>query len=272
MRVLIVVNPRSRRGQEHADRVRTLLAGCGLELTEDENEPVEAVVAAGGDGTVIRVIPLAIERNVPLGIIPLGTFNDLAKTLGIPLGVDDACRAVSGGKVKRIDVGRVNGYYFVNEASVGFSTRVARKQTTELKRRFGWLAVVGTTIETLRESRPFHLTMKYGGKTETALTVQATVANSGHFGGVFDIPGASLEDAALDFFSIEVQSWFGVLPILGAMAARRFTDARGVRHRRGKRFELVTRRPHHISTDGEPAGFTPATFEVVPGAVQVFVP
>lgn len=272
MRALLVINPRSRRGRENADRVRENLVGCGLELVEDENETVEAVVAAGGDGTVIRAVPMAIERNVPLGIVPLGTFNDLARTLGIPLDVDEACSTVGGGKLQRIDVGRVNGYYFVNEASIGFSTRVARKQTPELKRRFGWLAVIGTTIETLRESRPFHVTVKYGGQTETALSVQMTIANSGHFGGLIDVPGASLQDAALDLFSIEVRSWFGVFPILGSIAARRFTDAPGVRHHRGKRFELVTRRPHHITTDGEPAGFTPATFEVVPGAVQVFVP
>ena len=272
MRALLVLNPRSRRGAEHAERVRRELGGCGIELFEDEDEPVDAVIAAGGDGTVIRAVPLAIERNVPLGIIPLGTFNDLARTLDIPLDVSEACSSIGRGKLRRIDVGRVNGSYFVNEASVGFSTRVARKQTPELKRRFGWLAIIGTTIETLRESRPFQVTVKYDGRAERALTVQVTVANSSRFGGIVEVPGASLQDARLDLLSVEVRSWFGVFPLLGAIAARRFSGVPGVRHRRSTTFELITRRPHHVSTDGEPAGFTPATFEVIPGAVQILVP
>lgn len=272
MRALLIINPRSRRGQEYAEQVRKELAGCGLEFTEDENDPVEAVVAGGGDGTIIRAVGMAIERNVPLGIIPLGTFNDLARTLGIPLDVEEACASIGAGKLRRIDVGRVNGSYFVNEASIGLSTRIARKQTPELKRRFGWLAIVGTTFDTLRESRPFHIAVEHDGVTERSLTVQVTVANSHHFGGVVEVPDASIDDAQLDLFSVEVRSWFGVLPILRAIAARRFTEAPGVRHRRGAAFTVKTRRPHHITTDGEPAGFTPATFEVLPGAVQIYVP
>jgi len=272
MRALLVINPRSRRGREYAELVREELAGCGLQFTEDETQPVEAVVAGGGDGTIIRAVPMAMERGVPLGIIPLGTFNDLARTLEIPLDVKEACRSIGGGKTRRIDVGRVNGSYFVNEASIGLSTRIARKQTPELKRRFGFLAIVGTTFQTLRESRPFHINVEHDGKAERSLTVQVTVANSHHFGGVVDVPDASIDDAQLDFFSIEVRSWFGVFPILGAIAARRFTDVPGVRHHRGKAFTVKTRRPHHVTTDGEPAGFTPATFEVLPRAVEIYVP
>src|SRR5438270_5990953 len=271
MRALLVINPRSRRGTEYAERVRLRLAECGIEFV-GENPHADAVIAGGGDGTIMRAVPIAMERGVPLGIVPLGTFNDLARTLGVPLDIDEACAAIGGGNVRTIDVGRVNGQYFVNEASIGLSTRIARKQTPDVKRRFGWFGIVATTLETLRETFPFHVSVEYEGRVESSLTVQVTVANSNHFGGIVDIPNASIDDAQLDLFSVEVQSWFGVFPILGAIAARRFTDAPGVRHYRGPKFTVAARREHHVTADGEPAGFTPATFEVVPKAVQIYVP
>lgn len=272
MRALLIINPRSRRGSEFADRVKSRLSECGIEFVQDEAERVDAVIAGGGDGTIIRAVPIAMERGVPLGIVPLGTFNDLARTLGVPLDVGEACNSIAAGNLRTIDVGRVNGQYFVNEASIGLSTRIARKQTPEVKRRFGWLAIVATTFETLREAFPFHVSLEYGNRVETSLTLQVTVANSNRFGGVIEVPDGAIDDAQLDLFSIEVRSWFGVFPILGAILARRFTDAPGVRHYRGPRFTVSSRRPHHVTTDGEPAGFTPATFEVVPQAVQIFVP
>lgn len=271
MRALLVINSRSRRGAESGERVREQLRNCGIEFVEDDHESVDAVIAGGGDGTIIRAVPVAMERKVPLGIVPLGTFNDLARTLGVPLDVDEACSAIAGGKTRTIDVGRVNGQYFVNEASIGLSTRIARKQTPEVKRRFGWLAIAATTIQTLREAFPFHVSLEHEGGVKSSYTVQVTVANSNHFGGIVEIPDATIDDAQLDLFSVEVRSWFGVFPILGAIAARRFTDAPGVRHYRGPKFTVKARRKHHVTTDGEPAGFTPATFEVVPQAVQIYI-
>jgi len=272
VRALLVINTRSRRGSEYADKVRSKLAECGVEFVEDERAQVEAVIAGGGDGTIIRAVPVAMKKNVPLGIVPLGTFNDLARTLGVPLDVDEACAAIGGGKLRTIDVGRVNGQYFVNEASIGISTRIARKQTPEVKQRFGWFAVIATTIQTLREAFPFRVSVQADGRVDSSLTVQVTVANSNRFGGLVEIPDAAIDDAQLDLFSVEVRSWFGVFPILGAIAARRFTDAPGVRHYRGPKFTISARRKHHVTTDGEPAGFTPATFEVIPKAVRIFVP
>ncbi|HZT12646.1 MAG TPA: diacylglycerol kinase family protein, partial [Candidatus Baltobacteraceae bacterium] len=156
MRSLLVLNQNSRRGEREGDRVCRTLEELGIECVRDPGAAsIDAIIAAGGDGTIVRTMPLVVQRQVPLAIVPLGTFNDLARTLGVPMGVEDACRSIAAGNTRTIDVGRVNGRYFVNEASVGVSTRIARRQTSQVKQRFGVLAVIATTFQSLRAMRPF---------------------------------------------------------------------------------------------------------------------
>jgi YegS/Rv2252/BmrU family lipid kinase len=270
MRIRLILNEKSRRGAESADAVRTAFGQRGIELAEDER--YDAIVAAGGDGTIVSTIAAAIAAGVPLGIVPLGTFNDLARTLGIPLEVDAACAAVAAGATREIDVGRVNGVYFVNEASIGLSTRIARKQTPEVKRRFGFFGVVGTTLQTLAQHRPFYAQVDYEHRTDRFRTVQLTVANSNRFGGLIEVPGSTLDDGLLDLFSVEVTNWLGIVPIVRSAFARDGASVDGLRHRRSSRFVVRTHHPHHVSADGEPAGKTPAIFESLPRAVRIIVP
>lgn len=273
MRALLLLNEHSRKGGRDGDAVCRALDGCGVECDRDPAaQNVGAVIAAGGDGTIVRAIPKALELGVPLGIVPLGTFNDLAHTLGIPLEKDGACAAIAGAKTRRIDVGRVNDVYFVNEASVGVSTRIARRQTPEIKQRFGLLAIVMTTLQAVRETRPFTVHLQYAGASETFKTVQLTIANSGHFGGIIDRQGATCDDGWLDLYSVEVRSWMQALGLVRNILRRDADHAQGLRTRRAHKFGVQTHRPHHITADGEPAGMTPAVFEVLPHALEVLIP
>lgn len=276
MRSLLVLNAKSRRGAERAELVRATLRECGAELIEDRAQAtagaIDSVIAAGGDGTVISAVEAAISLGAPLGIIPLGTFNDLARSFGLPADVAQACRVATGSATRAIDVGRVNGRYFVNEASIGLSTRIARRQTSEIKRRFGFFGIAGTTLQTLRQSHPFQAKVEYDGKTEYLRTIQITIANNAHFGGLIDNPDAAIDDNRLDLYSIEVRNWFGVIPILRKLIAHDPRSVSGLRMRGSARFVVRTHHAHHVSADGEPAGFTPATFEVLPRALRVFVP
>lgn len=274
MRVLLVVNEKSRRGAREGAFVRSAFEALGIECEREANgTPVDAVVAAGGDGTVISTVPLAIERDVPLGIVPLGTFNDLARTLGVPLSVRAACEVIAAGATHVIDVGRVNGTYFVNEASVGLSTRIARRQTPQIKQRFGILAVIATTLQCLRALRFFTVRLTYGeGMVEQFKTVQLTIANNARFGGILQRLDASIDDGWLDLYSVEPRNWLQALGVAQKVLARDPSSGEGLRTRRAARFEVETGHAHHIAADGEPAGFTPAIFEIVPKAVRVLVP
>lgn len=268
----MVLNERSRLGAREGTAVCRTLEQAGVTCLHDRDARCDVVIAAGGDGTVIGAIPLALDRGVPLGIVPLGTFNDLARTLGVPAAIPQACAAIVAGCTRTIDVGRVNGCYFVNEASVGVSTRIARRQTPELKQRFGVLAVLATTLQALRELRPFSVDVEYDGTTEHCRSLQMTIANSARFGGVIRPAGAAIDDGWLDLFSVEPRNWFDAFSLVRKILAGDPTSGQGLRTRRATRFALRTRHAHHVTADGEPAGMTPAVFEVVPKALRVLVP
>ena len=268
----LVLNEHSRLGRREGANVCSRLEACGIRCVTDPSAPVEAVIAAGGDGTVIGAISLALERGVPLGIVPLGTFNDLARTLGVPAEIPGACSAIAGGKTRAIDLGRVNGRYFVNEASIGVSARVARRQTPEVKQRFGFLGVISTTLQTLRDVRPFFAEIAFDGAAEPCRTVQITVANSARFGGVIERPDASIDDGWLDLYSVEPRNWFDAFALVHKIVVRDPRSGAGLRTRRSTRFDVRTHHAHHVVADGEPAGVTPATFEILPKALRVLVP
>jgi diacylglycerol kinase (ATP) len=223
MRAQIILNRRSRRGNELGDRVVASLARAGVEAVEksgpSEAGEFDAIVAAGGDGTVIKTVGLALERGLPFGIVPLGTFNDLARALNVPLDVDGAADVIARGKVRRIDVGKVNSQYFVNEASIGLSTRIARRQTPELKKRFGFFGIAWTVLQVLGHARSFSGEIAFDGAVERFRSVQLTVANNSHFGGVIDVRDASIEDGMLDLFSIEERNPWKLVGLLRKVLA-----------------------------------------------------
>lgn len=286
MRVLLLLNPKARRGDRFepalleafgrhgCDVIREDLdhADGGLAVMTRHKADVDCVAVGGGDGTLISAVRGIIACDLPLGIIPLGTFNDLSRTLDIPADPVEAVGVIAAGKVREIDVGRVGGKYFVNEASIGISTRIARKQTPEVKKRFGLLGIAGTTLTTLRYSRPFSVTVRYDGKEERFRTLQLTIANSHHFGGLLTNRDAAVDDGLLDLYSLEIDRWTQVLPLLGPIARRQIADSECVRNRKSASFEISTGHPHHVFADGEPATMTPARFDVIPKAVRVFVP
>jgi diacylglycerol kinase family enzyme len=147
-RLLLIVNGRgSRAGQGLEDAVKLLRdRGCEVRV-ERPQDPAEispriltlapdfdAVVLGGGDGTLSRSAQALLDVDRPLGILPLGTANDLARTLGIPQEPAGACAIIAGGRLRPIDLGRVDGTLFLNAAALGLSTRVTRRLDRDSKR------------------------------------------------------------------------------------------------------------------------------------------
>ncbi len=277
MRAQLVINLRSGRGRAYADATREALREANIEFVEvewpsDVVANADCIICAGGDGTLLGAIDAAITRDLPLGIVPLGTFNELARTLGIPLDVRVAVQVIAARHERVIDAARVNGQYFVNEASIGISSRLARLQTPEFKQHFGFLGVIAMSFSALRYARPMRATVDFDGRSQRMRTIQLTVANSNRFGGFLKIAGAAIDDGWLDLYSVDIESVAEAFTIAYAMLTGRPFNVPGLRTLRSRRFEVVTRRPHHISADGEPAGTTPATFEIFPKALRVFSP
>ncbi len=273
----LVINMRSRRGAQAAPEVRAALHDSGVEFVEegwpdDIAGDADCIVAAGGDGTLLSAIGLALERDLPLGMIPLGTFNELARTLRVPVDVRGAVDIIARRHEQAIDVGRVNGHYFVNESSIGVSSRISRLQTPELKQRFGFLGVLATAVQAFRHARPIHAEVVHAGGTEHLRTIQLTIANSYRFGGFLSVSDAAIDDGWLDLYSVDIKNAWEAFAVGRAILGGRRSNVPGLRTLRGKRFEVRTPHAHHITADAEPAGKTPATFEILPKALRVFVP
>ncbi len=286
-RVLLAVNAHARHGSEAGERAAAVLRGRGhrVSVIACERDPkaftaaigrhrgeVDVVAIGGGDGTLISAIAGIREAGVPLLILPLGTINELARTLAIPFDIAAACALLETGTPHAIDVGDVNGHYFFNEASVGLSTHVAAEQTEEVKGRWGMLAIPIATIRSLGSMRPYRLDVETDDGKHRFRTVQLTVANNYRFGGVVENADARIDDGFLDLYSIDVRHWWDAFTIVVAVALRRFPKSRCVTDLRGRRFRVTSRRPHRVFADGEHATQTPAEFTILPHAVEIYVP
>lgn len=253
-------------GRDRGELSRTIVA---------YRDQVDIVAIGGGDGTLLWAIEGLIETKLPLAIIPMGTFNELARTLGVPSAPDEVAALLDDGLPLPVDVGRVNGVCYFNEASVGLSTRVARIQTYDVKRKLGLLAIPVTTVRALRWVRPLHLEIEADDGTRRFVrAVQLTVANNYRFGGVVENPEGSLTDGKLWLYSIDVRGWLDTLGILIAVALRRFPHAPDVIAVRGSRFIVrsLHGHAHRIFADGEEVSHLPGEFTDLPRAVTVLVP
>jgi diacylglycerol kinase (ATP) len=205
-----MINAQARLGSRHEREIRDAFTSAGwevlsapldgstaVEIIEGVREPFDVAVIGGGDGTIMASLGAFVGRPIPLGIIPLGTFNDLARALEIPLRPAAAVEAIVSGRRRAIDVGCVNGHYFLTEASIGISTHIARRQTSEIKRFLGLASAIATTVTTIWYARPFSASVLHDGEDERFKTIQLTVANSFHFGGLITNRTASLEDGKL---------------------------------------------------------------------------
>ncbi len=287
-RALFLVNRHARKGQQQLDAAVNQLKSLGFELQEapidnpdqlpdvirEHRERVDLVIIGGGDGTLNAAVAGLVDAHLPLGILPLGTANDLARTLGIPATLPEACQIIAAGKVQPIDLGWVNGKYFFNVASLGLSVQITRNLTKEVKRRWGVFAYAATAMQALWKSRRFHVEIQMeGGRSEKVRAIQIAVGNGRYYGGGMAVAeDAAIDDQRLDLYSLEVQHWWQMLAILPAMRRGRQAMSPWAQSWTGKEFHVYTRRPRSINTDGEITTSTPAHFRVVPNALSVIVP
>lgn len=285
-RALVVVNSNSRNGDEAKAALAVLEAG-GMTLVHREcdsrdrlrgviraaRHEVDCVVLGGGDGTLNAGAQALRDTGLPLGILPLGTANDLARTLSIPTAPEEAAAVILAGHTRRIDLGSVNGRPFFNVASVGLTVEITRRLDRAAKRRLGQLAYPWTALRVLIGHQRFSVVIRCGNDVLRVRTMQVTVGNGRYYGGGMVVnEDAAIDDHKLTMYSLEPKNRWSLLWMARAFRAGEHGKLQDVRTGRADVVELVTRIPRQVSADGEIVTVTPARFSVLPGAVSVFAP
>ncbi len=293
---VIIVNPTAGRGRagREIEAVKGLLAESGHSWAwcvtkaagdaermarEAAQEGVPLVVAMGGDGTVYEVANGVLGSETALGLIPFGTGNDLARTLGLFGDTPCACRTLTEGRTLALDVGVMEGQgtggprRFLVVAGTGFVADVAATVNRGVKFLSGAAAYVWGAVTTLRRFTPFHLTLTVDGETMETEAMFLAVANTPLTGGGMRLcPGACVDDGVLEVCLVGKVSKPTLLYELTRVFKGEHVRNPAVTMLRGTHITVEADPPQLLWTDGDTLGSTPVTFTVLPGALPVRVP
>jgi len=213
---VLVANSGARQTAEVFAKARTMLVERGIHVTHthvvDNHKDLcryvgravkngaGLVIVGGGDGTLTAAAGQLAKSKSVLGVLPLGTGNSFALSLGIT-DLEVAVDAIVGGREVAVDLGRVNGTYFANFATIGLSSTIARATPSRLKKMIGAAAYVLAGLLPGLRSHPFRCKVRAGKETIVFQTFQAIVANGRYFGHTPLTPEASLSSGHLTFYS-----------------------------------------------------------------------
>lgn len=296
-KVTVILNPAAGRGRagKEVDAIRRLLGAAAQNWTWRHTQArgdgetmarqavengAQMVVAVGGDGTLHEVVNGVLGTNATVGLIPFGTGNDLARALGLYGNLETACRAVTDGPTRRIDVGVVEGAgtngprHFLVLTGTGFDARTAQTVNEGVKWISGAPAYIYGAIATLRQFTPFALTLTLDdGETRQQQAMFVSIANAETTGGGMKIaPGATVDDGLLDLCLVGAVSKAALLYQLTQVFSGAHVKHPAVTMLRASKITFDADPPQPLLIDGEVLGTTPATVSLLPGALPMKVP
>jgi YegS/Rv2252/BmrU family lipid kinase len=285
---ILVVNAMSRRGADVFAEARDKLVEAGVDLIEahaveqpENMDPtVKAAIAGapmviigGGDGSLSTNVDHFVGKDTVFAILPLGTANSFAKTLGMSTDLDAAIDVIANGRRRRIDLGRIDGDYFVNAAALGLSPLIADTVPHNLKKYLGMVGYIIWAVRVAFKFRPFRLRVTYDdGRVEKAWATEARIFNGTHHGGVELIESQSLDSGEIVIQAVTGKSLFGLawswFATLFKLRQRDLTTTEW----RGQKLRLESRPRQKISIDGEIAARTPVTVEIADAVIEIAAP
>jgi len=296
-KVFVVFNPKAGK-EDPAEEVRAALARHFTsprwvteiyETTGKENEDVAAicraacergaslVIAAGGDGTLVGVANGLVHSPVPLGILPLGTGNDLARALLIPLKLDEAVELLIGDQaVLEVDALQVGERHFFSNVSVGITSEMINDTKTADKKLFGRLAYVFAMVKRSSIFRLHRYTLTLDGQTRSLRAAEVLISNNTLlerppflFG-----PPETLGDGQLEVYVVTARTLGDYMRLVWDLLRRPGKPAAKLKHwavKHSARIEAVRRLPL-VQADGDMIGHTPVDIRLVPKAIRVIMP
>jgi YegS/Rv2252/BmrU family lipid kinase len=288
-RAVLIVNTKSRRGQEWFEQAQTELAAGGVKLEKalsfrkiDEliaeakscvARKVPLVIGGGGDGTFSAIANIFARSQTLLGVLPLGTGNAFARDLGIKADLQEACKVIAEGKQSWVDMGMVGNRDFLNVATLGVTTRIARELTVENKRRFGRFVYAVAIVDAIRSAKPFHVVIETENGTTEFDTLQVVIGNGRFHAGPFPIaPDASITAGQLSLYGLKSKSKLEFLRYALHLPFGQHVKMENVHSEHTKSGVLKSSPTRSITIDGEICESTPITFGVQPRALGVITP
>ncbi|MEX2447652.1 MAG: diacylglycerol kinase family protein [Solirubrobacterales bacterium] len=260
----------SRRIAFRVARTRSLEDGIERALAAAEAGEIPVVVS--GDGLIGAIGGALAGSQTPLGIVPGGRGNDLARVLGIPADPAAASAVLAAGETRRIDVGEVNGKRFLGIASVGFDSE-ANRRANETRWLRGNLVYAYAGVRTLLGWKPARFTIGVEEERQRFTGYSISVANNRAFGGgMFVAPDAELDDGLFDVVTVGEVGKLKFLGNLPKVFKGTHVEQDEVRVFRAPRLELSASRPFRVYADGEHLTDLPASLRVLPRALSVIVP
>lgn len=248
------------------------------EAVEIGNTPL---IAAGGDGTLSEVVnglmqatPPGQNPAGPIGFVPFGTANDLTEMLGIPNNLNEVVNILAEGHTTTIDLGRVNGRYFDNNSAIGLEP-VITLENIRLKRLKGVFRYMVSALIGIIKNPTWDGEIEWDDQKYSGTLALVSVGNSQRTGGVFYMtPNASLSDGYLDFVFAPALKHRRLLQMLPKTQSGDHIHEPEVQEYRTKKLTIRTKTPTPIQADGEvfELGATEIMYEVLPGALEVFIP
>ena len=288
-RTVLVVNTRSRKGRRHYQRLPAHLAAAGVPvhaafaiddptrlhhtLTEVLAIGPDLLVFGGGDGSLTAAAGRLAYRDTALGVLPLGTTNNFARSLGLPLDLPGAIATLAGGKVADVDLARAGGHLFANMVSIGLSVDVAQATSTTLKRLLGRGAYTLTALRRLPAHPPFKAILTVDGAQQVLWTHQLNIANGAYHAGRRIARDAGVDDRLLVVYRLGDASRLRVTGQTLDQVVRgpsRPLDAGP--YLTARELWVATDPPRPLDLDGEVRGATPVHISVLPNALRVLVP
>lgn len=287
-RAVLIVNAHSRKGEDLFREAKSKLEEAGIDLIAAHPvkdpaklEPIvrqavrdgaPMVIIGGGDGTLSCTVDDLVDRDCVFALLPLGTANSFARTLGIPLDLDGAVRTIAEGRRRRIDLGMIDGDYFTNCAAIGLSPLIGEGIPPKLKKYLGRFGYALWATWCLIRFRPFELAVETGDAVHRTPAVEVRIANGRFHGGVeivedTDVDAGELVVQVVTGRARRVLLWNWLATML-RLPSRHNTTV----DFRGREMRIVTRPPLDISIDGEVLARTPATAKLARCAIEVVVP
>jgi diacylglycerol kinase (ATP) len=289
VRALLIVNPAARRATQetreavlafaaagaHCDVMETTAPGDAGTLARTHGVAYDMVFALGGDGTGVEVIGALSNGGPPVGVLPGGTGNLLARALGIPLSVKAAVSALLKGREARFDLGRLpDGRCFAIGLGVGVDESMIAHASKELKKRIGFLAYFwsGTLAGLKVERIAYRLTSD--GVVREGHAVSVLVANLGTVLGGLITLGKDIrpDDGVLHTVIFAPNNLLDAFRIFGRMLVGGIENDPCIHYVAGRNIRLETTPPRRAQADGELLGNTPIDITVMPGAARLLIP